>query len=125
MKLSTDGNLAVVAHAHGRALAPDEGPPRAGGHGAQDGVLFPHRLVPCGLGRGAQFPMDLVGVGVGQEQVEQVIGPFQFEDSVGGQQGREAFLPVVVAAFDFAFGLRGRGRSAGPRRRSGGRLRAG
>jgi hypothetical protein len=26
---------------------------------------------------------------------------------IGGQEGRQAFLPEVVAAFDFAFGLRG------------------
>ena len=53
--------------------------------------------------------MDFVGVGVGQEQVEQVVGTFQFDDFIGSQKGREAFLPVVVAAFDFAFGLRGGG----------------
>ena len=57
------------------ALAPDKGPPGTEGHGTQDGMFFCHRLVLGGLGRGAQFPVDLVGVGVGQEQVEQVIGP--------------------------------------------------
>lgn len=36
-----------------------------------------------------------------------MVGSFEFEDVIGGQQWREAFLPVVVAAFDFAFGLRG------------------
>ena len=113
VKLSTDWNLAVVAHAHGRALAPDEGPPRAGGRRAQDGAVFPYRLVPGGLGRGAKFPLDLVGVGVGQEQVEQVVSPFQCEDFIGRQKGRAAFLPVVVAAFDFAFGLRGGGEAQG------------
>jgi hypothetical protein len=30
-------------------------------------------------------------------------------DVGGGQQGREAFLPEVVTAFDFAFGLGCRG----------------
>ena len=29
MKLSADGNFAVVAYAHGGSLAPDKGPPRA------------------------------------------------------------------------------------------------
>jgi len=57
--------------------------------------------------------MDFVGVGVGQEQVEPVVGSFEFEDPVGSQQGREAFLPVVMAAFDFAFGLRGGGVAQG------------
>lgn len=32
----------------------------------------------------------------------------RFADALGGEQGDQAFLPVVVAAFDFAFGL-GRG----------------
>jgi len=52
-------------------------------------------------------------VGVGQELVQEVVGAFEFEDVVGGQEGREAFLPVVVAAFDFAFGLRGGGVAQG------------
>ena len=52
--------------------------------------------------------MQFVLVGVRAELVEQTVGPFQFEDALGGQQGRQAFLPVVVAAFDFTFGL-GRG----------------
>ena len=46
-------------------------------------------------------------VGMRQQLVQEVVGGFEFEDLVGGQQGREAFLPVIVAAFDFAFGLGG------------------
>ena len=42
---------------------------------------------------------------MGQELVQEAVGAFQFEDAVGGQQWGEAFLPVVVPAFDFAFGL--------------------
>ncbi len=53
VKLSADGNFAVVTDAHGGALAPDEGPPRAGWRRAQDGAFFPHGLVPGGLRRGA------------------------------------------------------------------------
>jgi len=34
LSLGTDGDLAIVADAHGGALAPDKGPPGAGGHGA-------------------------------------------------------------------------------------------
>lgn len=34
-----------------------------------------------------------------------MVGPCQFYDVLGGQQGDETFLPVVVTAFDFAFGL--------------------
>ena len=49
-----------------------------------------------------------MGVGVGEELVEEDVGGFECEDVVGGEQGREPLLPVVVAALDFAFGL-GRG----------------
>jgi hypothetical protein len=42
-----------------------------------------------------------------------MVGAFQLKDVVGGQEGWEAFLPVVVAAFDFAFGLRGGGVAQG------------
>ena len=57
----------------------------------------------------AQFAMDFVLVGVGEEWVEQKVGGGEFNDAFGGEQGDETFLPVVVAAFDFAFGLRGWG----------------
>ena len=48
------------------------------------------------------FAVDFVGVGVEEELVEQGVGGFDGEDLVGGEQGREPLLPVVVAAFDFA-----------------------
>jgi hypothetical protein len=62
-------------------------------------------LVAGGLWGEAQFAVDFVLVGVSEELVEEVIGLDEQADWVGGQQGDEAFLPVVVAAFDFAFGL--------------------
>ena len=49
--------------------------------------------------------MNFVLVDMGQELIQKVVGPVEFLDAVGGQERREAFLPVVVAAFDFAFGL--------------------
>ena len=55
----------------------------------------------------AEFAMDFMLVGVGQELVEQWVGPGEFANAVGREDRDEAFLPVVVAAFDFAFGLRG------------------
>ena len=72
-------------------------------------MLLRQRLLPGGVRGGPEFAVDFVLVGVGQELVEQAVGAFEFEDSVGSQQGREALLPVVMAAFDFAFGLRGGG----------------
>ena len=53
--------------------------------------------------------MDFMLVGVGQELVEQLVGPGEFANAVGSEERNEAFLPVVVAAFDFAFGLWGGG----------------
>ena len=57
--------------------------------------------------------MDFVLVGVGQELVQEGVGAFEFEDAVSRQERRETFLPVVVAAFNFAFGLWGRGVTQG------------
>jgi hypothetical protein len=65
-------------------------------------------LLVGGEGCLAQFAVKFVLVGVGDELVEESVGSGEFHDVFGGQQGDEAFLPVVVAAFDLAFGL-GRG----------------
>jgi len=109
LALGGDGDLAIVANADAGLLAPDEGPPGAGRDGADDGVLLGEGLV-VGLERGAaEAAVDFVLVGVGDELVEQVVGADQFDDVVGGEEGDEAFLPVVVAAFNFTFGLRGGG----------------
>jgi hypothetical protein len=105
LALGADGDLAVVADADAGLLAPDVGPPRAVGIGTDDRAFFGAGLW-LGLERGlAGFAVDFMLVGVGHELVEPVVGPDQFENALGGQQGHEAFLPVVVAAFDFAFGL--------------------
>ena len=111
MALEADGDFAVVANAHAGSLTPDVRPPRTGGNGTEDGAFFGQGLVPGGVGCGAQFAVDFVLVDVGQQWVEQEVGPGEFQDAVGGQERGQAFLPVVVAAFDFAFGLR-RGRVA-------------
>ena len=105
MALGTDGDLAVVADADAGLLAPDIGPPRALRDGADHGALFGEGLLVGGVGCLAEFAVDFVLVGVGHELVEQVVGPDQFHDVVGGQEGHESFLPVVVPAFDFTFGL--------------------
>ena len=46
-------------------------------------------------------------IDVREELVEQTVGTFEFDDVIGSEKWWEAFLPVVMAAFDFAFGLRG------------------
>ena len=94
------------------------------GTATDDGPLLGQGLL-LGRVRGlAQFAVDFMLVGVRDELVEQVVGAGEFNNMFGGQEWDEPFLPVVVAAFDFAFGLGG-GRSAGPRRRSGGLGRVG
>jgi len=70
-------------------------------------VLGDGELV-CGVGCGADFAMDFGPVGVGEECVEECVCGLDGVDGVGGQERRKASLPVVVAAFDFAFCL-GRG----------------
>jgi len=106
--LVADGDFAVVADADAGLLAPDVGPPRALWRGSDGGAFFDEGLLVGGVRGLAQFAVKFVLVGVRDELVEQLVGPSQFHDGFGGQQGDEALLPVVVAAFDFAFGL-GRG----------------
>ena len=105
LALRADGDFAVVTDADAGLLAPDVGPPRAVGIGPEDGTFFGEGLLVGGVGCLAEFAVDFVLVGVGDELVEQVVGSDQFHDVVGGQEGHESFLPVVMAAFDFAFGL--------------------
>ena len=106
--LEADGDGAVVADAHAGLLAPDVGPPRTFGGRAEHGAIFRESLGACGVRGGPEFAVDFMLVGVRQELVEQAVGAFQFQDAVGGQERGQALLPVVVAAFDLAFGL-GRG----------------
>ena len=104
--LSTHRDFAIVADPDGVLLAPDKGPPGAGWDWSQGGALVGKGLLPGGLWGGAQFTVDFVVIDMWQELIEELVGPVEFQDAVSGQQGREAVLPVIVAAFDFAFGLR-------------------
>lgn len=55
----------------------------------------------------AQFTVDFVLIGMGEELVEELVGASEFDNALGGQQWEQPFLPVVMSAFDFAFGLWG------------------
>jgi histidinol-phosphate/aromatic aminotransferase/cobyric acid decarboxylase-like protein len=101
------------ADADVEALTPDKGPPGAVGDGTQGRAVFGAGLETCGCRSGADFAVDFMLVDVGQELVEQTVSAFEFQDAVGRQEGRQAFLPVVMAAFDFALGLRGGGEAQG------------
>jgi hypothetical protein len=106
-------DFAVVADADAGLQAPNIRPPRAGWRGTQDGTVLSQGLSACAVRRGAQFAVDFVFIGMRQELVQQVVGANQLDNRVGGQQRRQALLPVVVAALDFAFGLRGWGVASG------------
>jgi len=109
VSFGAEGDFAVVAHSNAGLLAPDIRPPRTLGRGADHGAVFGEGLAVGGVGRLSQFAVDFMLVGMRKELVEQVVGSDQFDEVFGGEEWNEAFLPVVVAAFDFAFGLR-RGR---------------
>ena len=59
-----DGGFAVVADADGGAQAPDKAPPGAGRNGAEFGAAFGEGLAAGGVGSGAEFAVDFVGIGV-------------------------------------------------------------
>src|SRR5689334_9260584 len=44
---------------------------------------------------------------MGQQLIQQMVGRFELENVVSSQQRWQPFLPVVMASFDFAFGLWG------------------
>ena len=100
-----DGDHAVIADADAGLLAPDIGPPGTGGGGTEDGTVLSQGLGAGGLWGGAQLAMDFVLIGMEPELLQQAIGIFQVQDVLSGQERGQAFLPVVVAAFDFAFGV--------------------
>ena len=106
LALGAGGDFAVVADADAGLLAPGKRPPWTSRDGTQNGAFFGKGLGSGGVRGGAEFTMDFALVDVRQELVEQTVGPCEFADAVGGEEWREAFLPVVVAALDFAFGLR-------------------
>lgn len=104
--MGADGDFGVVADPQAGLLAPDAGPPGTRGRGAEGRAIFGEGLL-VGLERGlAEFAVDFRLIGMGDELVEEGVGPDPFDDLVRRQERDEAFLPVVVAAFDFTFGLR-------------------
>ena len=103
------GDASVGVDFEGRAEAEDAGPPRAFGGWAEDGAVFLLGAQPGGERSHGEFAMALVGVAVEAEIGEQGVGAVEVGDGLCGEERREAVLPVLMAAFDFAFGLRGGG----------------
>ena len=105
--MGTDGNLALVAAPHVGAPAPDEGLAGTGRSRAEHAAVVSERRGFSGVRRGPECAVDCVFVGVGHQWVEPGVGPGERAYVFGGAEGGPAFLPVVMAALDFAFGLGG------------------
>ena len=103
--MGADGDFAVITDPDFVLLAPDKGPPRTGRCGAKDGSFFGDGLLAGCVRGGAEFAVDFVLIDVGKQLVQQLVGTFQFHEVVGRKQWREPFLPVIMAALAFAFGL--------------------
>ena len=107
--LGSDGNATVGADLEAGADAPNIRPPRALGCGSQHGTFFFFGQLPGALWGLLKFAMGFQGVMVQAQSVDVGVGVVQFGDRFAGKIGREAPLPELVFAFDFAFGLRGWG----------------
>ena len=120
LALRADGDFAVVTDADAGLLAPDVGPPGTVGIGPEDGTFFGEGLVVGGVGCLAEFAVDFVLVGVGHELVEQVVGPDQFHDVVGGQEGGRVVFASSRGGVRFCLWPEALGHKAVGRRSSGG-----
>ena len=109
--LAGESNAAVWTDAGLGADAPDVRPPRTARRRAHDGAIFFLSQVPGGLRGGADLAVFFVTVVVEAERFDEVVGFGDARDVFGGEEGGETFLPEVVRALDFSFGLRG-GREA-------------
>lgn len=108
-----DRHTAIRSDFQGSARAPDIRPPWATGHGAQDGAILPASFNCGGIRSATQFAMDFLGVTMTAQCGQELVGGFWGGDVFSGKQGGEPTLPVLMLAFDFAFGLRGAGVAEG------------
>jgi len=108
-----DGDPTVGLDFDGGSLTEDVGPPRAFGWRAERGAAFLLGGLPGGERGHGQFAMAFVGVAVEAVVGEQGMGGGDGADGLGGAECREAVLPILMAALDFAFGLRGGGVAEG------------
>ena len=106
--LGADRHAPIAADLDHGAHAPHIVPPRATGCGPQDGAFFFAGLIPGPLRRLTQFAMDFRGIAMRPQGVDLRIGRGDLGNLFAGEVGGQAALPVLMGAFDFAFGL-GRG----------------
>jgi len=79
-------DFTIIADAAAGLLAPAVGPPGARRPRADDRAFLSEGLSIGGAGCLAQFAVDFILVGVGEELVEQMIGSDQFDDAFRGQE---------------------------------------
>ena len=103
--LIADADFSVAANAGFGALSKDVGPPRAFWGWSQDGAFLSECLVPGGLRGGGDFAMFFHLVMVFAQGIEQVICRGQLINIFGLKERGQTFLPELVTALDFAFGL--------------------
>lgn len=104
--LCADGDPSVGADFDDGALAPDKRPPGTTRDGTENGAVFIFGGVPGLLGFHLEFAMEFVLVAVKTKGVDVRIGLMEVGDVFAGEVGGQAVLPVLMFAFDFAFGLR-------------------
>jgi len=108
-ELRADGNAAVSGDLDGRTHAPDEGPPGAARNRAEGGAVFFLSQPPGLLRFHAKFAVDFMLVAMEAKVLDMGVGLIEVGDVFAGEVGGQTLLPEEVTAFDFAFGLRGRG----------------
>ena len=101
------GKATVLVDFKGRAEAEDAGPPGALWGGAKDGAIFLLGAWPGGARRPGPCALALVGVAVEAGSGAPGVGAAEVGEGICGEERREAVLPVLMAARDFALGLRG------------------
>lgn len=100
-----DGHATIWPDLQSGARTPDVRPPCATGCRTQDGAIFPTGFLRGRLGSAAQFAMDFLGVAMATQFGQEGVGRFRGADVFGSEQGGKPSLPVLMLAFDFAFGL--------------------
>ena len=109
----TNGHATIGAYFQRGTGTPDVRPPGATGCRTQGRAIFLASFLGSGIGRAAQFTMDFLGVAMLTQLGQEDVGRFRCSNIFGSEQRRQAALPVLVLAFDFAFGLRGAGVAQG------------
>lgn len=108
-ELSADRHASIGADFDRGPHAPDEGPPVTARDGTQDAAFLLLGQIPGALRFHVQFPVNLVLVAMKAQVPDVKVGLVDVGDLFTGEVSGQALLPEEVAAFDFAFGLRGWG----------------